>query len=435
MDALKKLTKARSELLLKHPFFGSLALRLELKEDRACHGAWTDGNMIAYNPYYVEKTDLNILEGLLAHTVMHPACQHHRRRGTRDEKIWNMACDYAINWILLKAGFDLPEGYLDDEKYHGKKAEEIYTDLSSEFDQQGNPENAGDKDGSKDIDIDYEDGKAKGKESGEDSGNDDSESADDGESSESDGSMEFDSTDENDSRDSESLFDGIGEVRDSPHDSKGEGEDVDTDWQMALAQALNQARECGDLSGGVDRLADTILRPKIDWKQLLERFISNRARNDYSWTPPSRRHLHMGLYLPSLSAEMLPEIVLAVDTSGSISSEELNQFCSEFSSILSAYDTTLNVLWCDQDITLEQTFSRLDLPLNPTPLGGGGTDFKPPFNWIEAQDINPSCLIYFTDMQCNRFPESEPEYPVLWVKVGNEGYEPPFGEVISFSEL
>ncbi|WP_027720868.1 DUF2201 family putative metallopeptidase [Maridesulfovibrio zosterae] len=139
MKAERKLLKARADLLLHQPFFGSLCLRMNPVEDRASSSAWTDGKTFGYNPYYIEKLSGSQVEGLLAHTIMHPACQHHKRRNGRDERIWNMACDHSINWILLEAGFDLPDGYLDDEKYHGKTAEDIFTELNKEFDQEGNP--------------------------------------------------------------------------------------------------------------------------------------------------------------------------------------------------------------------------------------------------------------------------------------------------------
>ncbi len=436
MKTERKILKARADLLLKHPFFGSLSLRMKLQEDNTCNGTWTDGDTLAYNPYYIDKLEYSQLQGLLAHTVMHPACQHHKRRRDRDERMWNMACDYSINWILLEAGFDLPEGYLDDEKYRGKKAEDIYTELTAEFDQQGNPENAGDKDGPKSIDVDYEDGKAEGSQSGDqkDGGDESSHGKDEGSSAQNDGEMDFDDTQQPDDPEGNLDSSGMGEVRDAVDeaDSGGSegGDEADIDWQVALAQAVNQARDCGDLPGGLLRLVNELLYPRLDWRELLERFISLRARNDYSWTPPSRRHLHLGVYLPSLSTELLPEVVLAVDTSGSISVAELNQFSTELSSILESYDTTVRVLWCDLEVSSEQVFRREDLPLELAPEGGGGTDFRPAFDWVEEQDISPACLVYLTDMECNKFPKDEPHYPVLWARIGSSGYEPPFGELV-----
>ena len=434
MNADRKLLKARADLLLQHPFFGSLCLRMEPQEDRTCNGTWTDGKTFAYNPHFVDKLSHEELQGVLAHTIMHPACQHHKRRGNRDERLWNMACDYSINWILLEAGFQLPEGFLDDAKYHGKNAEEIFTALTKNFDQAGNPEIGKKQDGPKRIDVEYEDGQGEGDdlESGDEEER--SQTGDDGESSAD--SMDSDEIDDSEGEsDQEQSADpgGTGEVRDADDAESGDGDsgnETDKDWLLALAQATNQARDCGDLPGGLERLVEKLLYPKLDWRELLERFISARARNDYAWTPPSRRHLHMGLYLPSLSTEQLPEVVLAVDTSGSITPEELEQFAAELSSILEAYDTTIRVVWCDLEITGEQTFTRADLPLELQPQGGGGTDFRPVFNLIDRKNIDLACLVYLSDMECGQFPEREPDYPVLWARTGGAGYTPPFGEVI-----
>ncbi|WP_415716701.1 DUF2201 family putative metallopeptidase [Maridesulfovibrio sp.] len=434
MNADRKLLKARADLLLRQPFFGSLCLRMVPHEDCTCNGTWTDGKTLAYNPHFVDRISHEELQGVLAHTVMHPACQHHKRRGNRDARLWNMACDYSINWILLEAGFTLPDGFMDDEKYHGKNAEEIFTDLTRNFDQAGNPEIGKQQDGPKRIDIEYEDGKGEGNdlEAGED--DERSPTGEDGESS-TEGIDSEEIEDSEGETDEEQSADpgGTGEVRDADDAESGNGEsgdETDKDWLQALAQAVNLARDCGDLPGGLERFVQTMLYPKVDWRELLDRFISARARNDYAWTPPSRRHLHLGMYLPSLSTEQLPEIVLAVDTSGSIAPDELDQFATELSSILETYETTVRVLWCDLEITGEQLFSRADLPLELQAAGGGGTDFRPVFKWIEQNYIDPACLVYLSDMECGQFPEHEPDYPVLWARTGGGGYSPPFGDMI-----
>ncbi len=436
MEPSRKLLKARAELLLQQPFFGSLCLRLDTIEDKTCGGAWTDGKTFAYNPHYISKLSEAELKGLLAHTVMHPACQHHKRRNGRDERVWNMACDYAINWILLKAGFELPEGYLDDDKYRGMSAEDIFGELTRDFDQDGNPEVGKQQDGPKRLDIEYEDGQGQGSDLEGSDDNEQNESGDDGEDDNeplTDDSQETAKAEEDNQQKNSADPGGSGEVRDAPDDDTGGGEDgneTDLDWLTALAQAANQARDCGDIPGDLLRMVQEMLYPRVNWRELLDRFISARARNDYSWSPPSRRHLHMDIYLPSLSTEQLPEVVLAIDTSGSISPKELAQFSAELSGILESYDTTVRVIWCDTDVKDDQIFCRADLPLELAPKGGGGTDFRPVFSFIENNNLNPACLIYLSDMECGNFPIIDPDYPVLWARTGGGGRTPPFGEMI-----
>lgn len=432
----RKIIRARSELLLQQPFFGSLCLRLETVEDSSCPGAWTDGKTFAYNPHYVGTLSKNQLKGLLAHTVMHPACQHHIRRKGRDRRIWNMACDYAINWILLDAGFELPPGYLDDDKYRGRAAEDIFSELTGELDRQGNPESGVQQDGPKRIEVEDENGPGQdgdleenNKDNQEQAGNDQDNNSD----SEARDYQDMEESRDRTEQDNYADPGGTGEVRDAPEADSGGGNgsnETDRNWLQALAQAANQARDTGDLPGGILRLVEELLYPLVDWRELLERFISDRARNDYSWTPPSRRHLHMNIYLPSLSTQQLPEVVLAIDSSGSISPRELDQFGAELSGILEAYDTTVRVLWCDMAITSEQEFSRADLPLELRPEGGGGTDFRPVFARLENHYPAPACLIYLSDMECAKFPQNEPDYPVLWARIGNGGRIPPFGHML-----
>nr|MBL0700358.1 hypothetical protein [Desulfobacterales bacterium] len=133
--------------------------------------------------------------------------------------------------------------------------------------------------------------------------------------------------------------------------------------------------------------------------------------------------------LPSLRSDDLPEVVIAVDTSGSISQVELDQFAAELSAILEFCAMTVHLLYCDMRVIRAETFQRQDLPISIAPGGGGGTDFRPAFEWVEQQNISPRCLIYLTDLECTRFPE-EPFYPVLWARIGSAGKQPPFGDVI-----
>ena len=125
-----RIQKARTALLLDHPFFGSLLFRLKGRECRSIATMATDGISLFYNPAFVDTLNSATLCGVLAHEVMHPALQHHVRRSGRDPKRWNEACDYAINSLLLDDGLSLPEGVLVDERFRGWSAEQIYTLLS-----------------------------------------------------------------------------------------------------------------------------------------------------------------------------------------------------------------------------------------------------------------------------------------------------------------
>lgn len=372
MNAKEKITKARAGLILDLPFFGSLALRLRIKEDAECETAWTDGVSLGYNPDFINPLPLEQVKGLLAHEVMHCACAHNARRGNRNPKKWNIAGDFAINQILEDSKISLPSGRLLDPAFKNLSADEIYSKI---------PDSQND-----------------------DTGNDPGK---------------------------------CGEIRDSKskdgqNASQADLSQAEQDWKIAVTQAAQQAKAMGKLPDSLKRLVEDILKPSIDWKEVLRRFIDQTAKNDYTWQRPNRRYIHQGLYLPSLYSENLPPIVVAVDTSGSIDNDILNQFAAEITGILEDYHTSCTVIYCDSAIGNVEEFSSDDLPLKLNPVGGGGTDFRPPFKHIEENDINPSCLIYLTDM-AGLFPESEPCYPVLWAKIEDYNYQAPFGEEVKIN--
>ena len=132
MSAESLLLKARTALLMDQPFFGTLAIRLRLVADDDVKTAATDGQRLLYSPKYISKLSSSELKGLLAHEVMHCVFNHMTRRQDRDHKIWNSACDYAINGHLIDCGFILPDGALIDKQFAGITAEEIYNRIANE---------------------------------------------------------------------------------------------------------------------------------------------------------------------------------------------------------------------------------------------------------------------------------------------------------------
>jgi len=373
----KQILKARAGLVLDSPFFASLLLRFQCIEDSTCDTAWVDGRVIGYNNDYIDSLSLSETKGLLAHEVMHIALEHHIRRQERDPQRWNIATDYTINDILVDSGFQLPKGCLMGMGTD-KSAEWIYNHLPTQ----------NDKDGKRRWGQSNDPGRC-------------------------------------------------GEVRDAKGAdgkavSPADQQHISAEVKVLVAQAAQAARSAGRMPAALDRLVKEILEPKVPWAEILSRFIQSSAKNDYVMIPPNRRYIHRGLYLPSLRSNELSEIVIVVDTSGSIGESEINQFAAEISSILQNFETTIaiSVVYCDATIHGVQEFTSQDLPLTLKPIGGGGTDFRPPFEWVKHEGKAPACLIYLTDLCCNRLPD-EPDYPVLWVTIGRECREMPFGEVIN----
>jgi len=382
MQAKDKITKAKAGLVLDEPFFASIALRLLIKEDGTCKTAWTDGVSLGYNPEFIESLTLDETKGLIAHEVMHIAALHHVRRQDRDHETWNAAADYAINYLLTNSKFTLPKGAL--QGFPNEAAEAIYSKLPKPEKQSG------------------------GSGSGSNKSKDGSSNSDPG---------------------------GCGEVRDAPGQdgqkpSEADISKAEAEAKVMIAQASQQAKMCGKLPAHIARLVEDTLEPVLDWKELLRRFVDQNAKNDYAWMPPNKRYIHMGLFMPSLRSQELKNIAVAIDTSGSINQEVLKEFVSELGAIMEAYDSNAYVMYVNNALQGVEEFTAYDIPLKLNAQGGGGTDFRPPFNHLEEKGMLPSCFIYLTDGQCSSF-SNDPNYPVLWCIIGSaERFHPPFGEVI-----
>jgi len=202
-------------------------------------------------------------------------------------------------------------------------------------------------------------------------------------------------------------------------------EDLSVQWQQRLAGAAQQAMQAGKMGGSLARLVDHMLQPSLPWRMLLARYLSYTARNDYSYMRPSNRRDGPAIY-PSLRSTEV-NIVVVVDTSGSISSAEIAEFLSEINSIKGQLSARITLLACDAKIAescpwVYEPWEEIELPEKLQ--GGGGTSFLPPFHWLEGRDIQPDLLVYFTDAE-GEFPAQEPATDVLWLIKGKN--KPPFG--------
>ena len=426
-DSLLAMTRARAALVLDHPFFGSMALRLTLRPDPSCRDLWTDGRTLGFNPTYAAALSEAALIGAQAHEIMHLACGHHVRRNDRDAELWNKACDLVVNHLLVEAGFTLPQGAPHDPDCAGRSAEAVYADLTrlQEDEANGGAEQAL----TEEADERTEGGEGRGGDGEGDSG--DSDETDGGEHGEGEGASGRGASEEGEGHGEKAgAVEFTGEVRDHPVLDGSDGtarKKAEQDADIELVQAMQRALHMGDMPADFLRLVRERVRPKLDWQGILQRFLENCADGDTTWTTPNRRYLYQGVYLPSRREPRIPHIVLAVDSSGSVDDALLAAFCAELSGVLESYDTVLTVLFHDTRVQSAQSFTRQDLPLRLSPSGGGGTDYRPVADYIEENDLDPTCLIWFTDLECTRFPD-EPPYPVLWLAGQPNGITPPFGE-------
>jgi len=394
-EATKKLLKAKASLVLDYPFFGLLVLRLRYKETTNVPSAGVDGRTCYYNPNFIDQLSLLQTTGLLAHEVMHVALGHHVRRYDRDHKRWNYACDYAIDPIIESAKhhgktLQLPELNFMGAEY-GPHIEEKFKNMSADHIYSLLPE----------VPPMFNLGCG----------------------------AVFDSPELSDGTNNSPDDDSKGQkLTKEEYDMKARHEE--TEWKIAALQAAQAAKAVGKLPASIEELITEINKPKINWIAVLRTFMIEIRRDDYIWSRPNRRHICNGIYLPMLFSEGMGEVILVVDTSGSITKAELKQFAGELNSILGdVKPSKVHVIYCDAAI---QGAPKEILPEDfPVPLekkGGGGTDFTEPFEWTEQNVSNPACLVYLTDLYgpCNA---PKPAYPVLWVCTSGET-EVPFGQVL-----
>jgi predicted metal-dependent peptidase len=196
---------------------------------------------------------------------------------------------------------------------------------------------------------------------------------------------------------------------------------------VAVNQATTVARQAGKIPAGLNRTLEGAAEASVDWRELLRRLWSDTVPADYSWMRPNRRHIWAGVYLPGVIREGVGEVAIAVDCSGSVNARQLRLFEAEVRSILEGQrPERVHVLYFDSEVQKVETYEA-GQPVHLNPVGGGGTEFGPCFDWIVEHGIQPQTLVFLTDLY-GSFPLSAPAYPVLWASTG--GRKAPFGSVI-----
>ena len=445
-DAIEtKLTAARAKLILDKPFLGALVLRLPLAEADAnwCATTATDARKLYYNPEFIDSLSMSQTQFMLAHEALHCALSHFARRQHRVQHRWDLACDYAINPLLLEDGLAPPPNCNVMPQYLGMTAEEIYplieeTDENDTIDQhlfdQDN-QSGGGQQGQAPETPDRKQQTPGG-------GGDNSQREDDrqqggekpldqqSEQDQGDGAkpMEADST-RSDQQQRDGDEDGRGEPTPPPLSAE-ERQTLEVQWQQRLAGAAQQAMQAGKMGGSMARLVEHLLQPRLPWRMLLARYMTAMARDDFTYMRPSRREGEA--ILPSLKSSQV-EIVVAVDTSGSIRAGEMDEFLSEVSALKGQMRARVTLLACDSSLSdgAPWVFEPWEEFRCPAEIrGGGGTDFRPVFEWLDEQGQRPELLVYFTDAQ-GRFPEHEPNYPVIWLVKGRESV--PWGQRVQLN--
>lgn len=367
----------RVQLMLHQPFLALLAMQLELVPvvDARLATAATDGEKVFVNAHFLLNMSPAKRLFILAHEVWHCAAMHFLRRGEREAKLWNFACDHEVNALLQSLELRVPDDAILYPQQLGANAETVYEWLLEQ------PQRAGQR-------PDWAD-------------------------------------------QHEALA-----AADGPYDPDLQlGPGAWDEWPtrvVAAAQQIEQGQ--GQLPGSLERLINSYRQPVLPWRELLSRFVTAALQRERSWLPPNRRYIAQGLYLPGWRRETELDLVVAMDTSGS-TQPYLAQFLAELVGIVRSFGNwQLRLLMCDSEIASDQTYDN-DNPIQPQQLvfeGGGGTDFRPVFELLATSP--PKLLVYLTDGYGDA-PEQPPPYPVIWALLA-DGHRPAaWGDAVQLPAL
>jgi len=382
--------------LMKHPetaLWGGVMMMGATEVVDEAITAYTDGINKKYGRTFLQticptQAEVN---GLILHENLHIGLRHHLHGADmfkEDGDKANKAADYVVNDMIMEISkkypelVQLPRGGLYDPQYHNMSMREIYKLLKSK---KGGGGGGGkpDKEGEK----------------GSGSGG---------------GEYEFDKHD-------------FGKPM-----TQEEAKEMDGKIDRAIREGALLA---GRLGIDLPRSVTDLLNPVIDWKKELADFVTSscKGKDEYTWRKFNRRLISNDIYLPTVENETIGEVVVAIDTSGSIGQEQLNAFASELVSICEAVSPdAVRVLWWDTKVHGEQLFTdnydQIGSMLKP--LGGGGTRVSSVAEYINKKKINAECVLVFTD----GFLESDVVWnisaPTLWMVTENRNWTPPTGKKV-----
>lgn len=360
-----KISQAKSKLLLSHPFFGAVAAKLEVVQNDDIQSFKSNGIKLEYNSDFLQKLEPSQMEFVFANGAMHASLAHEERKNGRSGWLWQLATDYAINDMLVQNGLNRPDEAHYSKRFNGMYAEEIYAELKEDILRD---------------ELEYE--------------------ADDVDDMQE--SKKEQNTPQNEDILNEQLFE-----------------------EFAKAK-LEDEMKSGEAPLCIGRFFKILSEGKIDWRNELRAALDRHHKDDFTLLPPSKKFLYKGIYLPSCISKRF-QLVVAIDSSGSVDEKLLSEFLSELNFLmLTIPNFQIDMFVCDDKIRTHKTFWGGDT-LEADVKGGGGTDFRPIFEFVDRELSDVKLLLYFSDLD-GIFPHDEPNYEVKWIAPKER--DVPFGTVI-----
>jgi len=425
MSADKQTTRIKRGhiTMMKHPstalYSGVMLMGTSTVSDD-CPTAYTDGVNKVYGRKFLENIDTDPkVRGLILHENLHIALKHNvfgRNMFNENRKMANLAADFVANDIIYtitdkiegdKLLVELPDGAVHDEMFRNWSMREVYLYLK----QHAKPKP---KQGGKGKPC-----KNPSSERTKDKGDDDGD--------------EWDTVEVN------------GKTYDVSQSDEHDFGDITAEQGKEISDNIDRAlREggllAGRMGGKVPRCIDELLKPKIDWRDELREFVttSMSGKDEFTWRKMNKRHLANDMYLPSIESETVGELIIGIDTSGSIGSKEITEFATELTSICNVVQPEkVRILWWDTMVHGEQIFKpdeydRLASLLKP--LGGGGTYVSCVSEYINQKTIKAECAIIFTDGYLEHDIKWDIKMPTLWMITVCESFVPPSGRKVIFNQ-
>jgi len=411
MNLQKALDKAKIGIMLNGSvFLSTIAFSMKHSFNEKCPTARTDGKQIEYNPTWFKELTPPQRVALIAHEAWHTALMHMLREGDRDPRLYNRAGDYVINQLLVDDGFELPPDGCQDDRFRDMSTNQVYDIIYKE--QEKADESNQDVIYTLDLNGD-------GDGEGEGNGKKDEPQDDSGDGK----------SDEEKEQDAKNK----GSGSKSKPNKQQQKQELEAHIKSILVKATTQSHihneNPGNIPGEVLRHLDDLINPKLPWRDILQRFLTEKIKDDYSWQRPNKRFMP-DFYLPTQYSETLSHVTIAIDTSGSITDDELRAILSEIQYIRDMFKPQrMTILDCDRVIhniyEVDDTTHILDLKFS----GGGGTSCFPVFNYIEEHPT--TALIYFTDLYLTPY-NKEVDYPVLWIVYDNPLAKVNVGEITHY---
>jgi predicted metal-dependent peptidase len=415
------ITKARARLLVRAPFIGSIALGLAWVNAPDIGTMATDGRSVWFNPAWCEAHGVEKTMGVIAHEVFHVVNRHHLRRGDRDAKLWNIAGDLLINRLLEDDKYVLPpDGLFDrDRCYAGLPTETIYARLLEQQRQQD--EQPSDRQSTNQASAGNGSGSGSRPNATTSSQARSHAEAKQGEAHNANGTFPARHW---------------GEVRDLAKSSgqrlnPTERRQAEHDLDVRIRQAAASAKRVGKFGTALQEMVE-IATDRVDWRDKFRMAFDGLLRGEVSWARPNRRFIRHGVYLPGWRRTGAGRIAFVLDTSGSISADELSVYTAAVLGILEETGPeAVALVQCDVEVRRVDTIQPGDSFDRIEVHGRGGTRFQPAFDWIAESGFGADAIVYATDLHCSDQPQ-DPGLPVIWL-TPTRNRTMPFGEIVPVS--